>query len=185
MKYIFCLFLSVVSFSAYSADPPAEYVLTNGFRAYTLEAAPVSSLASSGSSVTTGLFSGFDSASGKTLNPLVYIDFLDSNGSNVLFDINGLTTSSFYGFDPVNISVYGDTGLIDSISLASAPGSFYGSVVYSGVKYITAVSSFSLGLKLDTASFTAAVPVPEPRTYAMLMAGLLALCWAKRHQSRA
>ena len=171
MKLLVGAFSLFSVLGAQAVTPAAQVSFPNGFYAYTNEAATSSSLSASGFLITTGLFSGFDSSSGVNLNPLVYVDYVNpSTGVSDLFTMNGLAAQSFYGFDPVNVSVYGSSGLLGSFSVSGT--SVHPELSFTGVDYFTVTSSFPLGVQINTATLTNVAAVPEPESYAMLLAGL-------------
>lgn len=168
-----------IAFIVSGAANATDVFLGGGFKASTVETP--STLTAIGNEAFTGAFSTLDDSLlglDLDLNPLVTV-----SNTGGLFNVNGLFAESFYGFDPVNVNIYGTSGLLASLSVVNGDyGAFHPEYSFSDVSYITYQSSFSLGLHLTTQGFSPVVSVPEPEAYAMLLAGMMMLGIARRRR---
>ncbi len=98
----------------------------------------------------------------------------------------GAMLNSFDG-GPILVIAYGaDTTILEAhVVSVSTPGgfnegSFYG--IVRGADDIRAIAFGGMGLVMDDVTFT--TPVPEPETYALMLAGLGLVGWAARRRAR-
>jgi len=98
----------------------------------------------------------------------------------------GAMVNSFDG-GPILVIAYGaDTTILEAhVVSVSTPGgfnegSFYG--IVRGTDDIRAIAFGGMGLVMDDVTFT--TPVPEPETYALMLAGLGLVGWAARRRAR-
>ena len=97
--------------------------------------------------------------------------------------VNNLSfvTSGAEAGDHIDVSAYNGSFLLGVVGQSTD-----GFVDLSGFSNVTSIyiddSSTAAGMAYDGFTFTAAAPVPEPETYAMLLAGLVLLGFAARRR---
>lgn len=111
-------------------------------------------------------------------------------GSTATFSFNALTHA--IGFDYTGVSERGTTFelTVDGTTYSLAPNvdlnsfGFWGYTSAAGFTSFTLSTSLDSGYSLDQVTYTAAIPIPEPQSYAMMLLGLGCITLLVRRRAR-